>query len=237
MASGALDVVVTAALLLVVVLAAGIASVQADGALQQLAMIATIIVVFLVVPTTLETLTRGRSVGKLAFGLRTVRDDAGAISAQHAFVRALVGVVEIYAFGGVPAFFAALANGRGKRLGDFAAGTYVVRERFRLALPAPVMMPPGLETWARSADMRSLPTGLALAVRQYLARLPTLDPRSRDDLGRRLAERVQAHVAPPPPPGTDAAAFLAAVVASRRERDQARLERDRRLREQLTTGR
>ena len=233
-ASGAVDVVVSLVLLVVVVLVASIASLQADGALQQLAVVATILVVFLVVPTTLETLTRGRSIGKLAFGLRTVRDDAGAISAQHAFVRALVGIVEIYAFTGVPAFFAALANNHGKRLGDFAAGTYVVRERFRLALPPPVAMPPGLERWARAADMRSLPTGLALAVRQYLARLPTLDPRAREEVGRRLADRVLAHVAPPPPSGTEPAAFLSAVVASRRERDQARLDRDRRLRERLT---
>ena len=87
------------------------------------------VAVFVVVPTTLETLTRGQSLGKLALGLRTVRDDAGPISFQHAFVRALVGVVEIWVFTGVPAFFCALVTPRGKRLGDFAAGTYVVRER------------------------------------------------------------------------------------------------------------
>ena len=61
-------------------------------------MLASIIVSFLVFPTALETLTRGQSIGKLAFGLRTVRDDAGPITFQHAFVRALIGVVEIYVF-------------------------------------------------------------------------------------------------------------------------------------------
>ena len=35
-------------------------------------------------------------------------------------------------FGGGPAFFSALLSSRGKRLGDYAAGTYVVRERVRL---------------------------------------------------------------------------------------------------------
>ena len=38
------------------------------------------IVVFLVYPTTLETLTRGKSFGKLALGLRVVRDDGGTVT-------------------------------------------------------------------------------------------------------------------------------------------------------------
>ncbi len=42
-------------------------------------------------PTTIETLTRGRSVSTSALGLRTVRDDAGPI----AFAKALVAVVEV----------------------------------------------------------------------------------------------------------------------------------------------
>ena len=36
----------------------------------------SVVLVLVVLPTTLETLTRGRSLGKLALGLRTVRDDA-----------------------------------------------------------------------------------------------------------------------------------------------------------------
>ena len=59
-------------------------------------------------PVHVETLTRGKSLGRLVCGLRTVRDDAGPITFQHAFVRALIGFVEIYVFTGVPAFFSAL---------------------------------------------------------------------------------------------------------------------------------
>ena len=85
---------------------------------------------FLVYPTTIETLTRGKSLGKLALGLRVVRDDGGTVTVQQSFVRALVGIVEIYV---VPRrrrrSSAALVSSRGKRLGDYAAGTYVVRDR------------------------------------------------------------------------------------------------------------
>jgi uncharacterized RDD family membrane protein YckC len=235
--SGTFDALVTVVALVATVLVLGVAALQADGALAHVAFVGTLIVVFLVLPTTVETLTGGRSLGKLAMGLRTVRDDAGPITAQHAFVRALVGVVEIYMFSGAPAFFSAMLSSKGKRLGDYAAGTYVVRSRVRLQLPPPALMPPGLASWARTADMAALPTGLALAVRQYLARAATLDPRHRHDLGQRLAAQVAAHVAPPPPAGTPPEAYLAAVLASRRERDLVRLRRDAALRDRLTARR
>ncbi|WP_395659550.1 RDD family protein [Nocardioides sp.] len=236
-ASGLIDVSLTFALLIALVIGLVVAALPTDEALIEVAMLAAIIVSFLVYPTAIETLTRGKSVGKLCFGLRTVRDDAGPISFQHAFVRALIGVVEIYVFLGSPAFFAALLSPRSKRLGDYAAGTYVVRERVRLQLAPPVPMPRQLAHWAAGADMSSLPTGLALAVRQYLGRLPQIDPVSRAEVGGRLADAVSAHVAPPPPPGTPPEAFLAAVVAARRDRDAARLAREADLRRRLTARR
>jgi uncharacterized RDD family membrane protein YckC len=235
--SGLIDVVVTMIVFIAAIFTFIVAALQADGALVWAAFVATMIVVFLVFPASLETLTKGKSLGKLACGLRTVRDDAGPITFQHAFVRALVGFVEIYTFSGVPAFFSALVSSRGKRLGDYAAGTYVVRDRVRLRLSPPTLMPPQLTTWARSADMASLPTGLALAVRQFLGRLPTLDPQSRQSIGSRLADQVSEYVKPAPPPGTPPEAYLAAVIASRRERDQARLHREAELRRRLTARR
>lgn len=237
MASGLIDVAVTLITLLVIVFTFLLAALQTNGALMHVAWIGTLVTVFLVIPTTIETLTRGRSLGKMATGLRTVRDDAGPISFQHAFVRSLIGFVEIYAFSGAPAFFSGLLSSRGKRLGDYAAGTYVVRERVRLTLPPPVPMPQPLAAWARAADITALPPGLALAVRQYLGRAGQIDPRTRADLGRRLADQVLAHVAPPPPGGTPPEAFLAAVIAARRERDTARLQREEALRRRLQVRR
>lgn len=234
MVSGLIDVVATLVLLVAVVMVFMTASLQADEALLWVAWIGTLVTVFLVFPTSMETLTRGKSLGKLAMGLRTVRDDAGPVSFQQSFVRALLAVVEVYLFAGVPAFFCALLNSRGKRLGDLAAGTYVVRERVRLRLPPPPPMPPQLATWARSADIASLPAGLVLAVRQYLGRLPTIDPDSRVRIGVRLAEQVSPYVAPAPPGGTAPEDFLCAVLASRRERDTARLAREAELRARLT---
>ena len=236
-ASGLIDLVITVIVFVIAVFVIVTAALQTDAALMWAAFIVLNIVVFLVFPASLETLTGGKTIGKLACGLRTVRDDAGSITFQHAFVRALIGFVEIYAFTGVPAFFSALISSRGKRLGDYAAGTYVVRDRVRLRLPPPTLMPPQLAPWARTADISSLPTGLALAVRQFLGRLPAIDPHSRQVLGTRLADQVAEYVAPPPPAGTPPEVYLAAVVASRRERDQARLAREAEMRRRLTARR
>ncbi|MGH7282255.1 MAG: tyrosine-type recombinase/integrase, partial [Polyangiaceae bacterium] len=94
-----------------------VTSIDTDGALQHVALVGALMAVFLVYPTTVETLTRGKSLGKLALGLRVVRDDGGPIAVQQAFVRALVAVPEIYALSGGPAFFSCLVSARGKRLG------------------------------------------------------------------------------------------------------------------------
>lgn len=233
MVSGLIDLTVTVLLLVAALVLAVAATARTDEALATVAVIGSLILVVLVLPTTIETLTRGKSLGKWAMGLRTVRDDAGPITFQHALVRSMIAIVEVYAFTGGPAFFSALLSRRAKRLGDHAAGTYVVRERVTLQLTAPAPMPPQLATWARSADITALPTGLALAVRQYLGRAAGLDPAARHQVGEQLAAQVAPYVAPPPPPGTPAEAYLTAVVAARRERDTARLQRDADLRRRL----
>lgn len=237
MASGLIDLLVTFALLIALLIVFSIATINTDAALATVAVILVSVLVFVVFPTTLETLTRGRSLGKLVMGLRTVREDAGPISFQHALIRSLIGFVEIYLLLGAPAFFSMLVSTRGKRLGDYAAGTYVVRARVGLALPHPVPMPPHLARWAGTADITSLPTGLALGVRQYLQRINDLDPASRLAVGARLADRVREHVAPPPPAGTRPEDFLAAVTAVRRERDLARMRRQADQRARLTARR
>src|SRR5919202_4292822 len=90
---------------LVVMLAAGIAiSVvlgyalpDVDEAAARAIGLLAVVGVIVGLPVTVETLTRGRSVGKLAAGLRVVRDDGGPIRLRHALVRALLAVVEILA--------------------------------------------------------------------------------------------------------------------------------------------
>jgi uncharacterized RDD family membrane protein YckC len=232
--SAFLDVLVS-----LVVLVAGIwltAVLASDSALASVGITVTAVVALLVLPTTVETLSRGRSLGKLVTGLRTVRDDAGPISFMHAFVRALLGLVEIWLFYGVPAFICGLVSRKGKRIGDYVAGTYVVRARVRLVLPPPPTMPPPLAGWARSADIAPLPERLMLSVRQVLGRIDTLAPQTRQALVASLAQEVSAYVSPPPPYGTPAEAYLAAVISEHRDRDLARMQREAALVDRLTAA-
>jgi uncharacterized RDD family membrane protein YckC len=232
-ASGLLDVLVQVATLTLVYLVGMVAVSGADDALFAVAGVVSTVLVLVGLPAAVETLTRGRSLGKLALGLRTVRDDAGPVAFRQAFVRALVGVVEIWVLSGVPALVCALVTSRGKRLGDVVAGTYEVRDRFPFPGVRPVAMPPYLAAWATAADIAPLPDGLALAVRQFLDRAASLNPASRATLGAQLCKQVLGHVAPAPPPGQHPETVLAAVVAERRRRDETRLARDEATRERL----
>jgi uncharacterized RDD family membrane protein YckC len=231
--SGLIDVLVELALVAAATLVAFTAVATSDDALLAVVTILTVVGVFIALPTALETLTRGRTLGKLVFGLRTVRDDAGPISFRQAFIRALVGFVEVFVLYGVPALTCSLVSSRGKRVGDLLAGTYVVRDRFRFPGVRPAYMPPELAGWAATADIAPLPDGLALAVRQFLGRVSTLNPVSRAMIGQQLCTQALEHVAPAPPVGHHPETVLAAVLAERRRRDEARLAREDALRQRL----
>jgi uncharacterized RDD family membrane protein YckC len=185
------------------------------------------------VPVTVETLTRGRTLGKLIMGMRAVRDDGGPVRLRHSLVRGLVGFVEIWLLLGVPALICSLLSPTSKRLGDLAAGTYVVRERPSRQASVMAHMPPQLAGWARHADIGRLPDGLALAVRQFLSRSAGMHPVPRTQMGQSLAAAVAEHVSPAPPAGTHPERFLAAVLAERRARDVVRLAREQQQRQRL----
>lgn len=196
-----------------------------DAALTQAFTVLVLAMVMAGLPITLETLTRGRTVGKMVMGLRTVRDDTGPIGLRHAVIRALAGTLELWmTFGGL-ALLVAMTNERARRLGDLLAGTYVVRDRVRLRLAEPPQASPALEGWATTADIGVLPDALVVATRQFLARATSLTPAARVRTGTELHTALLAHVAPSPPAGAHPEEVMATVLAQRRRRDEQRLDR------------
>lgn len=171
-------------------------------------------------PAAMETLTRGRTVGKFALGLRTVRNDGGAIRFRHALVRALIAVVEIYLCWGAIAVLTSLLSPEGKRVGDYAAGTVVLRERAPTSPMTQLWVPSSLQPWAASLDLSRLQSATALSARQYLARAHSLTFESRSAIGRSLADEIAGQVSPPPPSGVTAELFLGVVLAERARRAQ-----------------
>jgi uncharacterized RDD family membrane protein YckC len=196
---------------------------QASGAAVWLACFVLIIVGY---PVIFETLTRGKSLGKMALGLRVVSDDGGPERFRQALVRALVGVLEIWLTVGFLALVTSLLSGKGKRLGDMLAGTFVIQDRLpgRTTLAVPLAtMPPVLAGWASTLQLSGLTDATAETARSYLSRFYELTPASRWEFGERIAAAMQAQVSPVPPPGTWPADYLSAVLAERRAREHARM--------------
>ncbi|MFE1300497.1 RDD family protein [Streptomyces sp. NPDC058733] len=218
-----IDLIVAIAAYTVVTVALLVATASLDDAARTAVSIAAFLLVLVGAPIAVETLSHGRSLGKLACGLRVVRDDGGPIRFRHALVRGAVGVVEILLTFGVVACIASLVSERGRRLGDVFAGTLVVRERVPQTrtgfLPPP---PPWLAGRFGQLDLSAVPDALWLAVRQYLSRMHQLDPQVGSDMAQRLAADLSARTGTPVPPGIPPAAYLAAVLQERQAREARR---------------
>jgi uncharacterized RDD family membrane protein YckC len=195
---------------------------QFDPALSGAVLIIFTVVALVGYPVAFETATRGRSLGKMALGLRVVSDDGGPERFRQALFRALAGVIEIWTFAGGPAVICSLLSPKGKRIGDVFAGTVVISERApRLTPPPP--MPPQLAWWASTLQLSGLGAEQAELARQFLSRAAQLDPQVRDQMAYRIASDVVAQISPPPPPGAPPQFVLAAVLAERHRRELARL--------------
>ncbi|TQK44942.1 putative RDD family membrane protein YckC [Streptomyces sp. SLBN-118] len=218
-----IDLVVVFAAYFMVSIGLAVATASLDEAAVMAVSIATFLLVLVGAPIAVETLSHGRSLGKLACGLRVVRDDGGPIRFRHALVRGAMGVVEILMSFGVIACIASLVSARGRRIGDVFAGTLVIRERMPasrgMVTPPP---PPWLVGRFSELDLSGVPDDLWLAIRQYLTRMRQLDPAVNWSMAVRLAGDLAARTGAPAPDGVPPAAFLAAVVNERQARDARR---------------
>ncbi|PYC77637.1 hypothetical protein C7C46_18575 [Streptomyces tateyamensis] len=199
-----------------------------DAAAAAALLIALTVLLLVGVPVGFETLSHGRSLGKLALGLRVVRLDGGPIRFRHALVRGLVGFFEIITFGGMPALITSLVNSDGRRLGDIFAGTVVVRERIPAGQAGgPMVAPPPqlmamLGTELVRLDFSAVPEGLWLASRQLISRTGDLDQAVALRMAQQLAGDLSARVHWPIPAGLHPALYLSAVLTERQRREFAR---------------
>jgi len=125
----------------------------------------------------------GQTPGKRLFDLRVLGDGGGPASVGAVFVRNVLRAADIlplvapYALGGIVMF----VNRRAKRIGDYAAGTIVVRERQQsFAPPAAAATAPG--DALDSVDLER--------VRRFVVRAPQLFAARRAELARAIATDV-----------------------------------------------
>ncbi|MGL6235283.1 MAG: RDD family protein [Segniliparus sp.] len=195
----------------------------------------TLFLYFMVIvgyPVLHETLSRGRTFGKMATGLRVVAEDGGPIRFRQALIRGLMAVFEIYTLGAAPAVISSLVSAKGKRIGDVFAGTVVINERSEL-VPPPPPMPWGLAPWASTLSLGRLSPELALLAQQHVRRSRSLRPQVSRALEQRIADEIAASISPPPPASMPASTLIVAVLAERHRREWLRYTKDAAGRDEL----
>jgi uncharacterized RDD family membrane protein YckC len=164
-----------------------------------------------------ETVANGRSPGKRLVGLRVVRDDGFPIGFRDALVRNLLRAVDVLPWYYTVGLVAMLVSTQGKRLGDVAAGTIVVR------LDRPEPAPPlEHESDAAGAAFRFSREQLARVgaaelalLRQTLRRLDALAPEQRDVVLERAVTALANRIGHRPVAGDERQAFLRALLRAR----------------------
>jgi len=146
-----------------------------------------------------ESLWSGQTVGKKAFRLRAVGDRGEPLTFAQAGIRNIVRIVDFlpYAYGvGLIVLF---VNGKGKRLGDLAAGTIVVKDSDHVwlwSLPAarlPAGAPPPAYAAASAAELtlRRLDPELRRFVSSYARRRPQLSLEVRVQLATQVQSSLR----------------------------------------------
>jgi uncharacterized RDD family membrane protein YckC len=140
-----------------------------------------------------EAFWNGQTPGKKLLGIRVLRDGGYPIDFSASLIRNLIRVGEMILGFYLIAAISALISSENKRVGDFAAGTIVVRDA-RLPAPAAIVeslleMPSYAATTFLAGEEREL-------VHRFIERRETLPAPQRAQLAAQLAARVRPRVGP-----------------------------------------
>jgi uncharacterized RDD family membrane protein YckC len=186
-----------------------------------------VVAVFLVVQFILEStyfviaemISGGRSLGKALVGLRVVRDGGLPISLRESLVRNLLRMVDVLPTNYAVGLVTMMVSADGKRLGDLAAGTIVIR----LDRPAPA--PALLEADTDGGEFRfdhvqiaRLGVNERALLRQTLRRLQTLPPEQAAAILEQAVEVLRARIGYEPVAAAEREQFLRALLHAVRGR-------------------
>ena len=142
----------------------------------------------------LELVTGGRSIGKAAVGLRVCLDGGRPVTASATVMRNLLRIVDVLPVYYLTGLTSIIVSRDGKRLGDHAAGTIVVRlDRPPAAPPLPVIEDDDPDFRFERAHITALGPDERALLRQTLRRAETVDAavvwRATEALRQRMAYR------------------------------------------------
>jgi uncharacterized RDD family membrane protein YckC len=173
-----------------------------DAWLGAISIVGVFLVIF-VYDVLFEMLAAGRTPGKRAAGIRVVGLHGEPERFLASAIRNVLRIIE-YIFFYIPAIISIVLTKRDQRIGDLAAGTIVIRERFggggsdqsswtrgsAISVPAQAVM-----TW----DVSAVTDDEMLAIRQFLDRRLALPWHVRAYLANELIRRVVPHTTGIPP--------------------------------------
>lgn len=161
-----------------------------------------------------EAVSGGRSLGKWSLGLRVVSDDGVPLRLRQSLVRNLLRIVDLLPGSYGVGLIAMVLSDQGKRLGDLAAGTIVVRlDRPQAAMPLPAASSDVLAAFRfERSQLACLGPDEKMLLRQTLRRLDDLDPARAEAALGTAAEALCARIGYPPVAAAERRAFLMALL-------------------------
>ena len=147
-----------------------------------------------------EVLMQGRSPGKAALGLRVVRDGGLPIGLRESMVRNLMRMADMLPPGSyLIGLFSMVVSSEHKRLGDYAAGTLVVRDG-KSEPAAPIVLDPaageggGPDFRFDRSQLEAVGGDERRLIRQTLRRLDQLSARRREQVLERAAGALRQRI-------------------------------------------
>jgi uncharacterized RDD family membrane protein YckC len=192
-----LDTLIQVGVILALAIGVGIAGSDRPGVITAIAIVLVFLIIF-AYDIAFETLNHGRTLGKQATGIRVVGRTGEPVRFLASAVRNIARILDF-----LPAFYligtiSIIATTRDQRVGDLAAGTLVMRDRFPglTRAPAPITVSTAaVATW----DVSAVGPAEIQAVRQFLDRRLDLTVAARNYFAADLANRLAPRVAGIPP--------------------------------------
>jgi len=218
-----LDTLIQVAFLLVLLLAFALfrSAVSGLGTVLLIVFLVGLFLDLFMYSAVLETVWHGQTIGKRVLGLRVVTREGAPVQFRHAAIRSALWIVDGLLVGGpLIGVLAMLLTRQSLRVGDMVAGTIVVRERSGARAPAAVTfgVPPGWEAYVDSIDAGALSPATYEAVRAFLLRGGSLQPRVRVPLAVALGRPIATQLHHDPPAWVGPEMFLACVAAGYQRR-------------------
>ena len=180
---------------------------------------------FVAYPWLCEWLLRGRTVGKIAMGLRVVTVEGAPVGFTHAAIRSMLGLIDFWLPpGGAAAMLLVLGTARHQRLGDLVAGTVVLAERRTAETTMRAVwftVPQGWDDYLRRLDTGRVRPEQYRLLRAFVLRTPSLVPGARNALAAALCDGLGRDAALPLPPGVAPDLWVLVVAAAHQRRQHA----------------